>query len=116
MSKLTELGRVTVKHPSGIVETDQKHKVTLATAKIGDRLVMDERRKVTVSDKKSDTIDPSEYNTLNQVELADKYKVTELKSIAKSEGMSPLGTTQGELCEYIAKKFDNFIVDETGEE
>ena len=117
--KSRELGIVKKIHPSGMVETDKKHKSNIK-ADIGDRLVQDMKtRIVTIAPKKSEgtaasKINKEDYNSLNQLELAAKYNIKELKSICKVEGITKYTTwNESELCEAIAVKLDTLLVDET---
>ena len=108
MSK--ELGIVKVQHDSGMVETDKGIR-SMITAKVGDRLIMDERTKVvSIKEKKTDgpAIKKDDYAELNIDELKAKFNLKELKAIAKLEkykGYSSL--KEDELAELIAEPFLN---------
>ena len=83
-----ELGNVKVVHGSGMVETDKGIR-SMITAKVGDRLVMDEdTRVVSVAVKITEktNIDIEDYNTLDVAGLKEKFNLKELKAIAKQEG------------------------------
>jgi formate-dependent nitrite reductase cytochrome c552 subunit len=83
-----ELGNVKVVHGSGMVETDKGIR-SMITAKVGDRLVMDEdTRVVSVAVKITEktNIDIEDYNTLDVASLKEKFNLKELKAIAKQEG------------------------------
>ncbi len=118
--KQRELGLVKKIHPSGIVDTDKGFKVNIQS-QVGDRLVQNMRtRDVTIATKKTSSKNSSlkikgdEYNTLNQLELADKYDLNELRFICKSLGIAKYSNwDQSELCEAIATKQETLKVDET---
>ena len=104
MAKKVELGLVTKVYPSGIVETDKGQKANI-NAEIGMRLVFDtySRKVEIVKSEEESGIDVNEYTMLSPLELADKFTVSELKKIAKQEGLKGYGSlNQADLCNLIA--------------
>lgn len=100
---LKELGKVKTVHDSGMIETDEGHRVNIKASK-GDRIQFNtETKKPLIAKGKLDTtIEEGEYAGLDASELTEKFKITELKSIAKQKGLTKYSKLKElELAEYI---------------
>lgn len=81
-----DLGVIKEILPSGMRLTDKDLRTHFA-GQVGQRIQMDlSTRKVSVSPKANDEIDPKEYEGLDAQQLADKFNLTELKKIVKAKG------------------------------